>query len=302
MYSYELHGYAIECAWPLPMSSSRALSKKADLFITHSNIQIKEPQLMHPLRSSEGHEVAWLGCCDLGFILNFQNQAQFLFSESILSVLNTSLSESDLDTLLLSQVIPMAFSFTADLMLHSSGVEKLGQAWAFLGLEGAGKSTLAASFFERDFKVLSDDSLRVDISFDSIKVYPGTPEIRMFSESIGKIFKNPEALNFSEAIHKMRLKLPHQQLQALPLAGIFCLNPQSEDTEVSINSLQPMAALPFLLRSLFRWDLQSQSSMTREISGAVQLLSRTPAYEVKYSHKWESRENLVYKISEVMLL
>ncbi len=302
MYSYELHGYTVECAWPLPMGSTEAVSKKADLFITYSNIKIKEPPSMHPLRSSEGHEVAWLGSCDLGFILNFQNQAQFLFSENILSVLNTSLSESDLDTLLLSQVIPMAFSFKADLMLHASGIEKFGQAWAFLGLEGAGKSTLAASFLQKDFKVLSDDSLRVDISLDPIKVYPGTPEIRMFSESIGKIFKNPEALNFSKAIHKMRIELPNSLPRALPLAGLFCLNPQVEDTEVSVNFLKPKEALPYLLRSLFRWDLQSQRAMTKEISGAVNLLSQTPAYLVNYSHKWDSREILINKISEVMLL
>ena len=297
---YELHGYRVQCDWKLPIPDARQEGASPDLKITHLKSALPKPDRWHEMVSSEGHPVAWLGAWGDQFILDFQKQASFVFSDFEIAVLNPLLSEGDLNTLLMSQVIPMALSSQADLILHASGVAVENRAWAFLGLEGSGKSTLAASFWQKDFTVLSDDSLRIHLGADQAEVYFGTPEIRIFSAAIKKLFKHPEKLKLTPAIHKKRILISGERRGTVPLKGIFCLNPQSEADSVKIEDLKPMAALPYLLRSIFRIDLDGKVKQKKELYACVNFLEKVPAYLVTYPHSWELHTDLVQKMTGVM--
>lgn len=297
---YNLHGYRVQCDWKLPIPDVSQEGASPDLKITHLKSAIPKPDRWHEMHSSEGHPVAWLGACGDQFILDFQKQASFVFSDSEIAIVNPHLSESHLNTLLMSQIIPMALSTQADLVLHASGVAFGNKAWAFLGLEGSGKSTLAASFWEKDFTVLSDDSLRINLGSDQAEVYFGTPEIRIFAASIEKIFRQPEKLELTSAIHKKRILIPGKRAGTIPLAGIFCLDPDSDIDSVEIENLKPMAALPYLLRSIFRIDLDGKMQQKKELHACVNFLEKVPAYLVTYPHSWEMHTDLVQKITGII--
>lgn len=64
-------------------------------------------------------------------------------------------------------------------VLHASAVERDGKAAAFLGLPGAGKSTLAAFLTSRGWRCLSDDLLFA-IPGDEVYVQPSHPNLRLW--------------------------------------------------------------------------------------------------------------------------
>jgi hypothetical protein len=71
------------------------------------------------------------------------------------------------------------------LPLHANAVEIDGRAVAFMGETGAGKSTLAAWFHDRGFRVIADDVCVVGFG-DRGEPYaaPGLPRLRLWGEAL----------------------------------------------------------------------------------------------------------------------
>jgi len=92
--------------------------------------------------------------------------------------------EATVRHLILDQVIPRLLSHRGELVLHGSCVTKEGMTIAFIGASGAGKSSMAASFSEEGWKVLSDDCLliRQDMT-GSILVLGSYPGLRLHKSS-----------------------------------------------------------------------------------------------------------------------
>ena len=65
------------------------------------------------------------------------------------------------------------------LALHASAVEVDGRALAILGSSGSGKSTLAAVLCARGARLVSDDTLRVEVSQGRVICFPGSLAIRL---------------------------------------------------------------------------------------------------------------------------
>jgi hypothetical protein len=71
------------------------------------------------------------------------------------------------------------------LPLHANAIEVDGRAVAFMGEAGAGKSTLAAWFHDRGFRVIADDVCVVQFGVDGqIMACPGIPRLRLSEEAL----------------------------------------------------------------------------------------------------------------------
>lgn len=103
------------------------------------------------------------------------------------------------------------------LLLHASAVAIDGEAIAFIGEKGWGKSTIAASLKARQHELLADDILAIDIgSSNAVQVLPGFPQFKLWPDAITSLGVNPE-----------ELPLLHPQLEkrAYRLAGNFSTRP-----------------------------------------------------------------------------
>lgn len=78
--------------------------------------------------------------------------------------------------------------------LHASAVARGGQALAFVGEVGAGKSAMAAALARRGFAAVSDDVLRVEAGSGGAVVYPGYPNICLWPESVAMLCGSDDAL------------------------------------------------------------------------------------------------------------
>ncbi|MBO9712353.1 MAG: hypothetical protein J7495_05510 [Sphingomonas sp.] len=67
--------------------------------------------------------------------------------------------------------------------LHASTVEVDGEAVAFTGASGVGKSTLAAAFQRRGHRLLGDDVAPVQVNGEQALILPGIRRVRLWEDS-----------------------------------------------------------------------------------------------------------------------
>jgi hypothetical protein len=77
--------------------------------------------------------------------------------------------------LLISQVLPFAALLQGLEVFHSSAIVQRGEAIAFLGSSGAGKTSLALELCRRGASFLADDVLALETSGAALLAHPGTP-------------------------------------------------------------------------------------------------------------------------------
>lgn len=68
--------------------------------------------------------------------------------------------------------------------LHASAVMVDGRAVAFIGPRGRGKSTLAAAFVARGFKLFTDDVLPLRPDGEVIRALPGPPQLKLWPDAV----------------------------------------------------------------------------------------------------------------------
>ena len=78
------------------------------------------------------------------------------------------------ERLLFAQVLPLAAALRGRELFHSSAVEIEGSAFAFVGLSGTGKSSIAAHLVARGASLVTDDVLALEHGARSVLAHPGT--------------------------------------------------------------------------------------------------------------------------------
>jgi len=194
----------------------------------------------------------------------------------------------------------MALSVTADLMLHGSTVTDGDVAWSFVGVEGTGKSTIAAAMFDRKYGVLSDDASRLQMSSGRIAVSAGVPEVRLFAETFRKVFPQRSLDETSAVLRKRRLRTESIANGSAPLKAFYCLNPSAQTTKVSVKPITPVQALQMILPNIFRFDLWNRNLRERELLNLTRLVEAVPAFEVNYPFEWQSFSELIDSLERSM--
>lgn len=121
--------------------------------------------------------------------------------------------------------------------LHASAIAVDDRALAFVGPAGAGKSTTAAAFARLDYPVLTDDIVTVSEGSGGFLVHPGYPWIRLWPDSVEKLFGSKEALPRispdDPTWDKRFLDLSQESFRfaasSLPLGAVYLLGDPSED-------------------------------------------------------------------------
>lgn len=125
--------------------------------------------------------------------------------------------------------------------IHACVIEIEGKAVAFSGQSGAGKSTIAAAFAKRGFRILSDDVCAVKLSEGAPVVYPASPQIKLLQNTLEQFemsykdlpevgderrkYRYMDSASFHEeplilsCIYLIR-KVPKEEIEIWPLEGV----------------------------------------------------------------------------------
>ena len=139
------------------------------------------------------------------------------------------------------------------LVLHASGILTPKGAVIFMGRSSAGKSSLAAAFYQRGYPVLGDDTIALDILKKQVVAYPTFPQLRLWPDMLHKLgIKADEVLPVRPKLQKRTLPTPEGfSTTPQPVFAIYVLGSQVEN-EIKLEKFQGMARFSTLLNNTFR--------------------------------------------------
>ena len=144
------------------------------------------------------------------------------------------------------------------LPLHASAIEVDGQCVAFAGPSGIGKSTLAAFFHDRGYKVMSDDICVVSLDAQGRpRAWPGIPRLKLWREAADALARDVTALEIDlEGMEKYHFPTDRGASQAsLPLRRIYILREPRLPGQEGIALLTGTTAFEALLANTYRRHL-----------------------------------------------
>lgn len=156
---------------------------------------------------------------------------------------NADVDEQMLSSCILGSAFSVLLQQRGFLVLHASAVIIEGQAIAFIGFSGAGKSTTASAFMQSGYPVITDDVLAVRFKSGHPEVVPSYPIIKLLPDAIQALGHNADELPLLHASsHKRIQTFDYEQLQdTYPLERIYLLSKGDHHT------IQPLIAIEALV-------------------------------------------------------
>jgi hypothetical protein len=187
---------------------------------------------------------------------------------------------------LLGQVLSfplLSFGFEP---LHATAVVIDGEAIAFVGDCGYGKSTLAAGFVARGVPVLSDDLLVLEPANGRWLAHPGIPRLKLFPEAARQLL-GPETDGVPMNAHTSKLVLPladdRAVLQPVPLRAMYALSdPREESTSIAIEPVKGAAAFLEVTRAAFNLQVLDAPRLANQFAFAERIAADVPVRRLTY--------------------
>jgi hypothetical protein len=188
-------------------------------------------------------------------------------------------------TYLLGPVLGILLRLRGVTCLHASAVAVEDRAVAFVGPAGAGKSTTAAAFARKRYRVLSDDIAALVERDGAFHLMPAYPHICLWPDSVRMLYGSSEALpRFVPDWEKRRLVLGEQETRfecrPLPLGAIYVLGERCAGRAPLVQPMPPQSALLSLITDTYANSILDRDLRAREFAVLGQLVSTIPVRRV----------------------
>jgi hypothetical protein len=219
---------------------------------------------------------------------------EFLVSENgslVSCAQHLGASTESFQVYLLGQALSFALVKNGFEPIHATCMVIDGEAVAFLGNSGFGKSSLAASFLQAGDRLLTDDLLLVRQGADGLQAYPGPPRIklmprmahRFLGERVGGSAMNRQTRKLVIALDGDRVcSAP------VPLRAFYALvDPRNaiQKPSVHIKQLSSKEAFVTLLSHTFNYVILDEARLQRQFAETARLTHITPLYELSYPRR-----------------
>ena len=236
-----------------------------------------------------------ISCAKYGdnYFLRFPALADFWISQScdqIECFAKSDVSDETVRHLLVDQVIPRVVAHQGNVVLHASAIELKGGVIAFLGESGWGKSTLAISFYEQGYPLLTDDCLLLKPEAGKIITIPSYIGARLLPDSLKAIVSDKIRVHsMAHYSSKKRLIFPESkkiELFELPLRAIFELVSPDESKLLENISVEQVIGSNMII-ALAKHSFYLDITDTDKISAQFEILgnvaeSGLSIYRLKY--------------------
>lgn len=192
-----------------------------------------------------------------------------------------TLSLEDTASYLFGPILGLLLRLRGVTCLHASAVAFKDRSVAFVGSEGAGKSTTAAAFARQGYGILSDDIVALREQQNAFQVLPAYPHLCLWPDSVKMLYGSSEALpRFIPNWEKRRLDLGSQgtrfESRPLPLGAIYVLGERLSDPAPFVEDIRPRAALLSLVADTYANKILDQDMRAREFEFLGRLVTTVP--------------------------
>jgi hypothetical protein len=220
--------------------------------------------------------------------LSYFDGTQFWFDRHGSEVWATwpeNLSLEDAATYLLGPVLGLLLRVRGATCLHGSAVSIGDAVVAFVGPEGAGKSTTAAALAQEGCPIVSDDVVALAEVGGVFQVHPAYPYLCLWPESVEALFGSADALpRFSGAYEKRCLSLQKRNLRfesrRLPLRAIYVFGERRAERAPAIGALSAQDSFLALIANTFATNALDPALRANEFSTLGRLIPRIPVRQV----------------------
>jgi hypothetical protein len=186
---------------------------------------------------------------------------------------------------LLGQALGLAQRLRGTVCFHASAILLGDRAIAVLGPARAGKSSTAAAFLQRGYRVLADDVVPVLEQDGSFFVRPAHPRIWLCPDMVEKLYGSPDALpQLTPGWEKRYLDLRQQPQgfvnRTAPLAAIYRLNCVADGQEPRVRALPARAALIELVSNTYVNHLLELELRAEEFAFLGRLVRTVPVRQI----------------------
>ncbi|MBA3512360.1 hypothetical protein [Sphingomonas sp.] len=172
------------------------------------------------------------------------------------------------------------------LPLHANAVEVEGRAYAFMGESGAGKSTMAAWFHDRGFRIVADDVCVVDFADGArAQIRPGISRLRLWRDTLdatGRDAADHQRSFFGDDApdkYDVPLARPCSTDEAIPLAAVYLLE---RGESLAIEPLTGLVAAEAIFANTYRGAYVPLTRSSHDHwSASVKLVRNTPVFCAK---------------------
>lgn len=183
----------------------------------------------------------------------------------------------DMSTYLLGPILGYVLRRMGRVALHASSIASGQHACAFLGSAGAGKSTTAAAFAQKNVPVLADDLSALEERHSTFWVQPSYGHLRLWPESSEMLFGSREALPLiTPNWNKRDVDLASQDRfcrEPRQLSMIYWLAPRTADPRAPfVEPLDPVDQMMRLVENSYGNVLLDRELRTKEFVTLGRLL------------------------------
>jgi hypothetical protein len=300
-YSYQAYGFGIDsstCIAGVPLRPHQFSS--ADIFFESG----PQPEWASRATKLPARQLSHLPKCEEpanpSFVLSEHGNAQcyhFTYSDGTQFVIDAEarriwgaveppLTDEDLATYFLGPVMGFLLRQRHITALHASAVDVAGQAVAFSGDAGYGKSTTAAALALRGRPVLSEDIVPLRESAGEFLAIPGYPRVCLWPDSVSKLLGSAQALPQLTPVWEKRYLsldgvLANFASQPLPLALIYLFSPRSDAPSAPlIEEVRPRIALLELVQNTYMNWLLDRKQRAVEFDTLARLVRNVPVRRI----------------------
>lgn len=190
------------------------------------------------------------------FLLRVDNVANYFVRNGTEIIIEKAgdAEDSDVELFLFGSAIGALMHQRNLIPVHGSAIEVEGKAVVFTGNSGTGKSTLAASFMKRGYRVVTDDISVISFSkMDGFRLLPGHSYLKLWADAIEILGDNTESYSrLRRGMNKYKYPLNGSHCsKALSLSGFYFLGVSNENI-TCIDSLETIEKSILLMYSIYR--------------------------------------------------
>ncbi len=228
-----------------------------------------------------------------GIHVRFPDLADFLVIDDGQEVHATPVPELDdatLEHLQLNQLLPLALSAQGIPVFHASCVALDGNAVAFFGESGRGKSTLATHLALQGAPLISDDGLVFEVTGNDYRVQPSHPSVRLWQDSqealVGTRLPVAQPVCFTNKARILAGNLLPASDKSHPLRGAYFLGEGTSDC-VTISPLNAAEAAVEWVQHSFLLDIRDKHRLRSHFTQISHLASQGISYRLDYPRRYD---------------
>jgi hypothetical protein len=190
-------------------------------------------------------------------------------------------SAEEAATYLLGPILGLLLRFRGVTCLHASAVAINESVIAFVGAEGAGKSTTAAAFARGGYAVVSDDVVALVKRDREFFVSPAYPHVSLWPESVEMLYGSADALPpFVPNWDKRRLSFENGGARfedaALPLRAIYLLDEVRDEPGPHVEAVTAQTGFLSLVANSYATNVLDSEMRANEFRALSSLITKVP--------------------------